>query len=143
MEIIEYKTWSWKELKKTNHTKTKLAEAMGITDSYDSALPIGWLLPFIAKYGLDQHKATYSCFMVYAKNDYFGTVYSAWDECQKCLNLDKVDWIKDVLADKYTTAIKEDLKRLCGVGMNKAAGTLSNDIIKSLTGNESQWIKGE
>ena len=133
MGITEYNTTTWENLEKKNYDAKTLAQFMGIKDTYDTALPQKWLDAFISKSGLDYHKVLYSSFMIYTKEDYWGTPYSAWDLCQQAINYRRIEWIKDVLADKYAQKIHEDLKRLCGITTEEGTvGSLSNDISNSL-----------
>ena len=132
MHIQEYKTWTWKEILEMDINKTALAKKMGITCSYDTALPQEWLHTFVDKYGLDYHQVIFSSFMVYAPGDYFGNVYSACTKIQQALNRVKIEWIADVLADKYAQVIMDDLKRLTGLTLPDAVSTLSQALIKSL-----------
>lgn len=142
MKIKEYKTAKWKELVEWNYDAKNLASFMGIKTAHDTALPQQWLDEFIKKSGLDYHKVIYSSFMIYSKDDYWGTPYSAWDTCQKAMNRMREDWIKDSLADHYAEKIKVDLNRLCGIEMKEAYGKLSQDIIKSLNNNDCFWTNG-
>jgi len=132
MEIKEYKTWVYSRLLKANRTKTELAKAMGITETYDTTIPQQWLRIFVKNHGFEYRQVIYSCFMVYTPQDYWGTMYSAWNKCQQAINLDRIDWIKDVLADRYSEMIKEDLKRLCGIDVEQVPGEFSSAMIKMM-----------
>ena len=133
MTIKEYKTYSWQEVKEMQITKTKLAELIGIEGTYDAALPHEWLKKFVDDHSLEYHQVIFSTFMVYTKNDYWGTPYSAVTEIQQALNKDKIEWIADVLSDKYSQSITDDLKRLCGLHIGTGQGELSRVIAETLT----------
>ncbi len=132
MKIKEYKTFSWSKIEEMKITKTQLAKYMGINCSYDTALPHEWLQTFVKKHNLEYHKVIFSTFMVY-EGDYFGTPYSGEIEIQQALNKDKIEWIKDVLADNAAQEIVDSLKHLCGSSTSKELqGKLSDGIINIL-----------
>lgn len=141
MEIKEYSTFDWDDLEKWSLDANGLARKMGIEEdnTFDTTLPKMWLDIFIKTSGLDYHKVIYSTFMIYSKNDYFGMPYSAWNVCAKAINRGQIEWIKDILSDKCTEIIKEDMNRLCGIDMQEASGNLSRDIISSLDKWKFKW----
>jgi len=134
MNISKYKCWSWEELLKMKITKTELAKRMGITCTYDVALPINWIKNFASNNPqLDYNQIIYSCFMVYEPGEYSGIVYSGLLECQQAINYHtNLFLIIDNLAEKYTTKISEELKIKCGFDISKAEPIFQQFIQKTL-----------
>jgi len=140
MEIIEFKTFQWDEIK--HLSKDNIAKKMGIMGikcTFDYSLSQSWLNDFCIKSGLEYTKVLHSTFTIYPPNNHFGEPCSAWDPCQKYINQYRIEYIKNFLVDKYAEAIRRDLKRLCGIEMKTAAEKLSNDIFKSLNEYKFQW----
>ena len=131
MPIQEYKTFSWQEIIDLNTTKSELAKLIGIDCSFDAALPSPWLKEFVERHNLEYHEVIFSTFMVYAEGDYFGTPFSACDVIQQAINKDKIEWIADELADKYTLMIADEIKRLTGVDLSYGVSSLSRTLINT------------
>ena len=99
MDFQEFKTFQWDEIK--HLSKEDIAKKMGVNHAFDYSLPQSWLNDFCIKSGLEYSKVLHSTFSIYPPNNHFGEPCSAWDVCQKYINQDRIESIKDFLADKY------------------------------------------
>ena len=77
--------YTWEELLKLDITKSQIATKIGITGSYDTALPQTWLDNFILLSGLDYNEVLYSTFMVYGEHQPFDMTVSGLDKVNKWL----------------------------------------------------------
>jgi len=81
------KDFTWKKLLEMDLQKDDLAIEIGITYTFDTALPQDWLNEFVKKTGLNYNSVRYSTFVMYTKPG-LGKIVSAWNEVNKYLEVE-------------------------------------------------------
>ncbi len=130
MFTSKFKSFPYTTLEEMDISREKLAELIGITGTFDYALPNTWLKPFCEKNELPRIQVTYSTFMVYDRSlPFYGIPVSAWETCQQAINREFKEFYMDKYADILAQEINQKLYRFFGKPFETKVDKLSKGLI--------------